>query len=259
MKLQKAISLNDDMIPDLPAIISIAVVASAWAILVMDLPNSIDIAVTMVATVMCLLMAYIPLNHIFSKSLFEEEAYRYMVMPVSFQVWVIAKVYSGAKSCTASIWTLILCADFYMKFVFNSGGLSYESFFVSSAVAIINAHAALSDGVMMTNSVVFIIAASILAAMIESAFISAMILNGVIIYNLFDPRREKPQVVIGIAIVGILLYLAANLLYIWAPGLFFKNDLAIPQLIIAAGLKLGTIYGLARGAAHLLEKKYSLN
>ncbi len=259
MRFQKVIKLNDDMTPALPGYVSFTAVASAWLIMIVALPNPIEIAATMVATVMCLFMAYIPLKYIFSKSLFGEEAYRYMPLPISFQSWVFAKIYSGAKSCFTTVLILILCVDFYMKFVFNSGCMAYENFITSSAVAIINVHAALSEGVMMTNSVVFIVAAVPFVAMIESVFISDVILLSVIIKNLMDPRREKPQLAIGIAIVAILVYLVASFLFIWIPGLFFANDLAIPQLIIAAALKLTAVYGLARAAEHLLEEKYSLS
>lgn len=259
MRLWEVIEINDAMTPELPEIISFIAAAATWAVMAVELQNSIELAVAMIAIVTCIIAAYIPLKHIFSKSLFGEEAYRYMMLPISFKAWVFAKIYSGAKSCFATVLILMLCIYYFMIWFFNSGGTEYGEFVTNSAVALLNAHAALSDDIMTTNSVIFIIAAFPITAMLESAFVSAVILSGVVIKNLMDSRREKPQLAIGIGIVAILVYLVASFLFIWIPGLFFKNDLAVPQLIIAAGLKLTAAYGLARCAEHLLEKKYTLN
>lgn len=259
MDLRRIIDLNMDLAPKAPTAISVASSFLGAAIgIQLFRTSTVGLIICLIIVVWTLAYSVIPLNHVFSRSLFGEEAYRYMLLPISFRKMVVSKICVGVEHCCIFCILALLYAYCVLIKFFGAGGV-YSSVVEGTATGIINLHHMISDGVMTTGSVVFLMGASPVAALIESAFISAMILCGVIIYNLFDPRREKPQAAIGIAIAGFLIYLAANFLFIWAPGLFFKNDLAIPQLIIAAGLKLGAIYGLARGAAHMLEEKYALN
>lgn len=259
LDLRTIIDLNMALTPKTPTAMSVAsgflgaaVGIQLFAVSTAGLIICLTIGALLVA------FAVVQLDHVFSRSLFGEEAYRYMLLPISFRKMVAGKICVGVEHCCIVCILALLCAHCVLIKFFGAGGV-YGTMVEGAATGIINLHRMLSDGVMTTGSVVFLMGVSPVAALMESAFISAMILYGIIIKNLLDPRREKPQAAIGIAVAGFLIYLAANFLFLWVPGLFFKNDLAIPQLIIAAVLKLGAIYELAQGAAHLLEKKYSLN
>jgi len=260
MNLKTVIDLNIDLAPKAPMAISMSVGFIGAVIATQSFGTStagMVIYLFLIAWIM--VFAIIPLNHVFSRSLFGEEAYRYMLLPVSFRKMVIGKICAGAEHCSVFCILTVLFSYYTLIKFFGTGGDEYGIMIVDVAAALINLHHMISDNVMTTAAVMFIIGAAPIAALLESVFISAMILNGVIIKNLMDPRREKPLIAIGIAIVALLGYLAVSLLFIWVPGLFFQNDLAIPQLIIAAILKIGAIYGMARSAAHLLEEKYALN
>ena len=259
MKLEDVIKINDDMKPAHLNSFLLWACVLLGVMMAFGMGNTISIVITLAVLALCILMAYISLKHIFGKSLFGEEAYRYMMLPVSFRVWVMAKICSSVNSCCTVMLILMLCGCCYINVMFGAGTTGYPSPWASMAAAMINAHAAMSDGIITTSAVVFMLASAPIAALIESFFASALILYGVIIKNLMDPRREKPQIAIAIAITGLLAYLAAGFICIWLPGLFFRNDLAIPQLVIAAALKLAVTYALARDAANLLEKKYALN
>lgn len=260
MNLKTIIDLNIDLAPKAPMAISMAVGFIGAVITTQSFGTStVGMVIYLFLIAWIMVFAVIPLNHVFSRSLFGEEAYRYMLLPVSFRKMVIGKILAGAEHCSVFCILTVLFSYYILIKFFGTGGDAYGTMIADVATALINLHHMASDSVMTTVSVVFIIGAAPFAALLESVFISAMILNGVIIKNILDSRREKPQIVIAIAIAGFLIYLVANLLFIWVPGLFFKNDLAIPQFIIAAGLKLAATYGLARSAAEILEKKYSLN
>ncbi|MBQ3611251.1 MAG: hypothetical protein IJA01_03165 [Firmicutes bacterium] len=112
---------------------------------------------------------------------------------------------------------------------------------------------------MLTETVMFIFGTIWIASMIEALFISSGAFYAVIIRNIIEPQREKVTIAIGVALAAVIIYIVFTLLCVWIPGLFFKNDLAIAQLIIAGALKAGAAYGIMVHSAKLLETKYSLN
>ena len=259
LELEDVIKINDDMTPAFLNAISFWSCALVLTLIVVGVRNTAGIVLTLATLVLCLLLAYIPMKHVFSKSLFGEEAYRYMTLPISFRVWVMAKICSVTRALCTAVMILMLCGGYYIIAMFGAGTSGYNDLLALMASAMMNMHAAMSGGILTTSAVFFILISAPIAALVESFFISAMILYGVIVKNLLDPRREKPQTAIAIAIIGILVYPAVSFICVWLPGLFFQKDLAIPQLIIAAVLKLAFTYALARDAANLLEKKYALN
>ncbi|MDO5414279.1 MAG: hypothetical protein Q4F78_02325 [Bacillota bacterium] len=199
------------------------------------------------------------MNHVFNKSVFGEYAYQYMTIPVPYIDLVKGKVITAFMYCTISVLIAVLYYDYFMIHFFNSGGSVYNDIVRVSITAFINMHEILSENMISTESVIFIFGTIYIGVMIESLLISAGAFYAIIIRNILEPQREKITVAIGVALAAVIIYIAFTFLCVWLPGLFFKNDLAIVQLIIAGVLKLGASYGIMVHSAKLLETKYSLN
>lgn len=259
MKLKAVINLNMDMAPQPAAVMAVLGGITAVVIGARIYATLVGLAIYMIILTVFMVFAMISLRHVFSHSMFGAEAYRYMVLPISFRQMVTGKICIGAVHCCAVCLMMMLLWNYCLIYYFGVGGSEFRDGVVATAAALIHFHNTVSDGVITTNSVVLISGATPVAALLDSFFISAMVLFAVIIRNLLDPQRSSPQTAVAVAIAAILIYVTANIVFLWLPGLFFKNDLAFPQLIIAVLLKTAATGMLARGAARLLEKKYALH
>ena len=259
MRLQDVINMNQKLVPKPSNVISVCI--CVLTILCIDF---IHITVAWVGILIMLMLSFvfmtvIPMNYIFNKSVFGEYAYQYMSLPISHMELVRGKVIVAFMYCTISVLIVVLYFDYFMIHFFTSGGTEYGDILNMSITAFINMHEALSENMISTESLIFIFGTIYIGVMIEALFISTGTFYAIIIRNIIEPQREKITIAIGVAVVAVIVYIAFSYLCVCFPGLFFENDLAIPQLIIAAALKLGAAYGLMVYSAKLLEKKYSLN
>lgn len=259
MRLEDIVSMNKKLVPK-PSII-ITVCVAMLTIICIDFVYAAGAWIGILAALMMavIFLTVIPMNHIFNKSIFGEYAYQYMSIPVPFIDLVKGKVLTAFICCSISVLIFVICISFFMINVFNSGGAAYSDFIRMSTIAFINMHEAFSDNMLSTESVIFVIGTAYIGVLVEALFISAGTFYAIIIRNIIEPQREKITVAIGVALAAVIVYIAFSFLCVCLPGLFFKNDLAIPQLIIAAALMTGAAYGLMVYSAKLLEKKYSLN
>ena len=259
MRVQDVVNMNTKLVPKQSIIVTIIVIILVNVSIQFSYVMAARIGVSISLLFAFFFLTMIPMNHIFNKSVFGEYAYQYMSISVSFKNLVRGKVLAAFIYSMTSILIFVLCAAFFMILWFGSGGTISYSIIGNSITAFINMHEAFSDNMMSTESVVFIFGTVTIAVMIEALFISAGAFYAVIIRNILEPQREKVTVVIGVALAAVIIYIAVTFLCVWLPGLFFKNDLAIAQLIIAGALKLGVAYGIMVHSAKLLETKYSLN
>lgn len=259
MRLEDIVSMNKKLVPK-PSII-ITVCIAMLPIICMEFVYAAGAWIGILAALMMavIFLTAIPMNHIFNKSVFGEYAYQYMSIPVSFMELVKGKVLAAFIYCSISVFIFVIGFSFFMINTFNSGGVVYSDFIRMSTIAFINMHEVFSDNMLSTGSVIFVIGTAYIGVLIEALFISAGTFYAIIIRNIIEPQREKITIAIGVAAAAVIVYIAFSILCVWLPGLFFKNDLAIAQLIIAAALKIGAAYGLMVYSAKLLEKKYSLN
>lgn len=259
MKVQDVVNMNTKLVPKQSIIVTIIVILLVTVSIQFSyvLAARIGICISLIFAFFFLTM--IPMNHIFNKSVFGEYAYQYMSISVSFKNLVKGKVLAAFIYSMTSILIFVLCVAFFMILWFGSGGTISYSIIGNSITAFINMHEAFSDNMMSTESVAFIFGTVPIAVVIEALFISAGVFYTIIIRNIVDPQREKISVTIGVALTAAIIYIVFTFLCIWLPGLFFKNDLTIAQLIIAGVLKVGAAYGIMVHSAKLLETKYSLN
>ena len=239
MRLEDIVSMNKKLVPK-PSII-ITVCIAMLPIICMEFVYAAGAWIGILAALMMavIFLTAIPMNHIFNKSVFGEYAYQYMSIPVSFMELVKGKVLTAFIYCSISVFIFVIGFSFFMINTFNSGGVVYSDFIRMSTIAFINMHEVFSDNMLSTESVIFVIGTAYIGVMIEALFISAGTFYAIIIRNIIEPQREKITIAIGVAAVSVVVYIAFSYLCVCLPGLFFKNDLAIPQLIIAVALKIG--------------------
>lgn len=259
MRLEDVINMNQKLVPKPSVIATICI-----CVLTIICVDFIHITIAWLGILVALMLSFvsltvIPMNHIFSKSVFGEYAYQYMSIPISFMDLVKGKVITAFMYCTISVLIAVIYYDYFMIHFFNSGGAAYGDIVDMSIIAFINMHEVMSENIIFTESIIFIFGTIYIGVMIESLFISAGVFYAIIIRNIIEPQREKIAVAIGIGLVAVIVYIVFSFLCVRIPGLLFENDLAIPQLIIAAILKVGGAYGFMIYSAKLLEKKYSLN
>ena len=217
------------------------------------------LAILLVFLMLDMVVIVIPsLKSIFYKSMFGEEAYTYMSVPVSFRKLAAAKVVSGTAQCAGVCLFMVLCIYYFMMQFFTPADPGYMDLLDRAAYTMIDAHSTLSDGEMTTASVIFIICTIFITIMVEGVFISAVIFCTVIIRNTTEVGVNSIIFSIIAAMAAIAAYGALTFLFLWLPGLFFESQLAIPQIVIAWLLKIAATYGLVRYSSNLLEKYYSL-
>ena len=259
MRVQDIVSMNAKLVPKQSITITVGVLLLFNICLNFSYNTAAGIGAFISLVFAFIFLTMIPMNHIFNKSVFGEYAYQYMSIPISFNKLVKGKVLAAFNYCMISVLICILCVDFFIIHLFGAGGLISYNLLENSIVAFINMHEMFSDDWMLTETVMFIFGTIWIASMIEALFISSGAFYAVIIRNIIEPQREKVTIAIGIALAAVIIYIVFTLLCVWIPGLFFKNDLAIAQLIIAGALKAGAAYGIMVHSAKLLETKYSLN
>jgi len=259
MRLDDIVSMNKKLVPKPSFIITVCV--AMLPIICIDFVYATGAGIGILAALMMavIFLTAIPMNHIFNKSVFGEYAHQYMSIPVSFMELVKGKVMTAFIYCSISVLIFVIGFSFFMINTFNSGGAVYGDFIRMSAIAFINMHQAFSDNMLSTASVIFVIGTAYIGVLVEALFISAGTFYAIIIRNIIEPQREKVTIAIGVALAAVIIYIVFTFLCVWIPGLFFKNDLAIAQLIIAGALKAGAAYGIMVHSAKLLETKYSLN
>lgn len=259
MRVQDVVSMNAKLVPKQSVTITVVVLLLFNICLNFSYNMAAGIGALISLIFAFVFLTMIPINHILNKSIFGEYAYQYMSIPISFNKLVKGKVLAAFSYCMVSVLICILCVEFLIIYLFGTGGLISYNLLEHSIVAFINMHEMFSEALMSTEAVLFIFGTIWIAAMIESLFISAGTFYAIIIRNIIEPQREKITITIGVAAVAVIIYITFTFLCVWIPGLFFKNDLAIAQMIIAGILKVGAAYGIMVHSAKLLEKKYSLN
>lgn len=221
--------------------------------------SAIGVALYLTGLVAMLMWTVVSMNHIFQKSMYGEDAYRYMSLPVSFRTLATGKLCAAATQCTAAFLVAFLCLDYFMIRTFGSGASDSYDAIQATVIALINLHSQILGGTMTTACVIFIIAVAPTVDVIESFFLCAVVQLGVIIRNLMDPQQQKPQVAVFMTVLMIILYGTVTVIFLWLPGLIFVGSIAIPQLLIAMALKAAGTLALLQSSVRLLEKKYALS
>lgn len=204
----------------------------------------------------------IELNRIFNRSIYGEEAYTYMMMPIRTKEAVYGKIIVGTYWLMFVFLLIIIYAGawLYSLVDYNSmiiyiGGDILENL----AMAFIDVHNTIFVKPIATGSVVFIFSTILIMALIESFVICGLIQLAVIVKNIIEPGEHRVVVSAVLIICTAAAYALCSFVFLWLPGLFFETSFAIPQLIISLALKLALGAALAITSTRLLDTKYALN
>lgn len=208
-------------------------------------------------------------RNLFDRSLFGEEAYTYMLVPISIKDMVLGKAIA-ANLCMmisfAIVCATLLVAGLLTGEVSTDLGIgSIGGHLLQSAAGM---YEATEDGVVAAGEIIYsrdmlikIAVALILLPVVflsVSIFFCAVFQLGAVIRHLLDPQRSSSLATVcavfgGLAVIFAVMALTKSLDYLWS-GDAVTIWTSVVWIVIPSACGIGML----AGSIKILEKKYSL-